>query len=284
MEESGPSSKGEPGINDETEGKGETQSLLESDDALPLDEKKNNQPSYDTLEKWRKVTITVCLLSIVFTLILGLGAFAVSQISDSSSAFAVAFDAVLAITSSGSVVWRFYYGINGEGRTEREWKACNIIAVCFIVSGALVIGRAIVCILLDQEPRKPDALIIMSVVSCLGYFFLFCVKLCLARKLESSALVADSIDALSGAGMSVGVILSTIIVEQSAKAWLFDPGTALVIALATLVYGVEILVRVAREKKQVKELKQAEKELKQVDDVQTESDGQCRRGLKINPS
>ena len=153
MEESGPSSKGEPGINDETEGKGETQSLLESDDALPLDEKKNNQPSYDTLEKWRKVTIIVCLLSIVFTLILGLGAFAVSQISDSSSAFAVAFDAVLAITSSGSVVWRFYYGINGEGRTEREWKACNIIAVCFIVSGALVIGRAIVCILLDQERR-----------------------------------------------------------------------------------------------------------------------------------
>ena len=74
--------------------------------------------------------------------------------------------------------------------------------------------------------------------------------------------------------MSVGVILSTIIVEQSAKAWLFDPGTALVIALATLVYGVEILVRVAREKKQVKELKQAEKELKQVDDAQTESDGQ----------
>ena len=273
MEESEPSSKEETGTN-ETETKGEKQALLESDDALHLDEKNSNQPSYETLEKWRKVTIIVCLLSIVFTLILGLGAFAVSQISDSSSAFAVAFDAVLAITSSGSVVWRFYYGINGEGRTEREWKACNIIAVCFIVSGTLVIGRAIECILLDQEPRKPAALIIMSVVSCLGYFFLFCVKLRLARKLESSALVADSIDALSGAGMSVGVILSTIIVEQSAKAWLFDPGTALVIALATLIYGVEILLRVAREKKQVKELKQAEQELKQIDDSQRESDGQ----------
>ena len=274
MEGSEPSSKGEPGINDEAESKGEKQSLLESDDAPLADEKKNNQPSYEKLEKWRKVTIIVCLLSIVFTLILGLGAFAVSQISDSSSAFAVAFDAVLAITSSGSVLWRFYYGINGEGKTEREWKACNIIAVCFIVSGALVIGRAIVCILLDQEPRKPAALIIMSVVSCLGYFFLFCVKLFLAQKLDSSALVADSIDALSGAGMSIGVILSTIIVEQSAKAWLFDPGAALVIALATLIYGAEILIRVAREKKQVKKLKQAEQDLQQVDDAQTESDGQ----------
>jgi len=274
MEESEPLSKERLGITNETEKKSEKQALLESDDDPPAEDKTNNQPSYEMLEKWRKLTIIVCLLSIVFTLILGLGAFVVSQISDSSSAFAVAFDAVLAITSSGSVVWRFYYGLNGDGKTEREWKACNIIAVCFIVSGALVIGRATVCILLDQEPRKPSALLIMSVVSCLGYFALFCVKFYLARKLESSALVADSIDALSGAGMSVGVILSTIIVEQSAKAWLFDPGTALVIALATLIYGMEILVRVAREKRQVKKLRQAEQELKQGDDAQTDSDGQ----------
>lgn len=273
MEESDPSPKEEPGINNEAGRKGEEQSLLESDDDPPVDDK-NDQSSDEMLEKWRKVTIVVCLISIVFTLILGLGAFAVSQISDSSSAFAVAFDAVLAITSSGSVVWRFCYGINGEGKTQREWKACNIIAVCFIVSGVLVVGRATVCIALDQEPRKPTALLIMSVVSCLGYFFLFCVKLCLARKLQSSALVADSIDALSGAGMSVGVILSTIIVEQSAKVWLFDPCTALVIALATLIYGVEILVRVAREKKQVKKLKQVEQELQQADHALTESDGQ----------
>lgn len=274
MEESDSSPKEEPGINNEAGRKGEEQSLLESDDDPPADDKNDDQSSDEMLEKWRKVTIVVCLISIVFTLILGLGAFAVSQISDSSSAFAVAFDAVLAITSSGSVVWRFCYGINGEGKTQREWKACNIIAVCFIVSGVLVVGRATVCIALDQEPRKPTALLIMSVVSCLGYFLLFCVKLCLARKLQSSALVADSIDALSGAGMSVGVILSTIIVEQSAKVWLFDPGTALVIALATLIYGVEILVRVAREKKQVKKLKQVEQELQQADDALTESDGQ----------
>ena len=274
MEASDVSSKERLAINDETERKGEEQALLESDDDPPVQNKKNNHLSDEMLEKWRKVTIIVCLISIVFTLILGLGAFAVSQISDSSSAFAVAFDAVLAITSSGSVVWRFYYGINGEGKTEREWKACNIIAVCFIVSGVLVIGRATICILLDQEPRKPTALLIMSVVSFLGYLILFFVKLCLSRKLQSSALEADSIDALSGAGMSVGVILSTIIVEQSAKAWLFDPGTALAIALATLIYGAEILVRVAREKKQIKKLKKAEQELQQIDDAHMESDGQ----------
>ncbi|XP_078365794.1 transmembrane protein 163a-like [Oculina patagonica] len=273
MEESEPLSNEQPGFSDGTESKGEEESLLQSDDDPPVHEKKNNEElAVEELEKWRKVTIAVCLISIVFTLILGLGAFIVSQISDSSSAFAVAFDAVLAITSSGSVVWRFYYGINGEGKTRREWKACNIIAVCFIVSGVLVIGRATISIVLDEEPRKPNDLIIMAVVSCLGYFSLFCIKLWLARKLQSSALVADSIDALSGAGMSVGVILSTIIVEEIQKAWLFDPGTALVIALATLVYGFEILVRVAREKRQVEKLKKAEQELQQADDALTESD------------
>lgn len=274
MGESHPLSKEEPGISNDTNiTTSEKESLLESDDGLPVDDKNNGNGglSYEKLEKWRKVTIVVCLISIVFTLILGIGAFVVSQISDSSSAFAVAFDAVLAITSSGSVVWRFYYGINGDGKTQREWKACNIIAVCFIVSGVLVAGRAIVCITLDEEPHKPAALLIMSIVSCVGYFSLFCIKLSLSRKLQSSALVADSIDALSGAGMSVGVILSAIILEQSAKAWLFDPGTALVIALATLIYGCEILVRVAREKGQVEKLKQAEQELQQADDALMDS-------------
>lgn len=274
MEGSDPLPKEQPRSTDaDTQRKGEKTSLLKPEDNLPVDDKnKSEERSDEKLEKWRKVTIVVCLLSIVFTLILGFGAFAVSQISDSSSAFAVAFDAVLAITSSGSVVWRFYYGINGEGETQREWKACNIIAVCFIVSGVLVIGRATISIVLDEAPRKPNALLIMSVVSCLGYFFLFCIKLYLARKLQSSALVADSIDALNGAGMSVGVILSTVIVEQSKKAWLVDPTTALVIALATLIYGFEILVRVAREKKRVKKMKQTEQEL-QADDALTESDG-----------
>ena len=274
MEGSDPLPKEQPRSTDaDTQRKGEKTSLLKPEDNLPVDDKnKSEERSDEKLEKWRKVTIVVCLLSIVFTLILGFGAFAVSQISDSSSAFAVAFDAVLAITSSGSVVWRFYYGINGEGKTQREWKACNIIAVCFIVSGVLVIGRATISIVLDEAPRKPNALLIISVVSCLGYFFLFCIKLYLARKLQSSALVADSIDALNGAGMSVGVILSTVIVEQSKKAWLVDPTTALVIALATLIYGFEILVRVAREKKRVKKMKQTEQEL-QADDALTESDG-----------
>lgn len=242
----------------------EQQSLLKTDGA---DDKKSGELPYEKLEKWRKTTIVICLLSIVFTVMLGFGAFAVSEISDSSSAFAVALDAILAVTSSASVIWRFYYGINGEGKTQREWKACNIIAVCFIVSGALVAGRAIVSIVLDEEPRKPSVLIIMSVVSCVGYFFLFCIKLCLARKLDSSALVADSIDALSGAGMSVGVILSTLVLELSSSAWLIDPATAIFIAILTFIYGIEILTKVAREKKRVNELKKAEQELQEGNDI-----------------
>lgn len=53
----------------------------------------------------------------------------------------------------------------------------------------------------------------MFVVSCLGYFVFFCVKLCLVWKLESFVLVVDLIDVFSGVGMLVGVILSIIIVE-----------------------------------------------------------------------
>lgn len=149
MEELGFLFKGELGINDEIGGKGEIQFLLEFDDVLFLDEKKNNQFFYDMFEKWCKVIIIVCFLLIVFIFIFGFGVFVVFQIFDSFLVFVVVFDVVLVIIFLGFVVWRFYYGINGEGRIECEWKVCNIIVVCFIVLGVLVIGCVIVCILLD---------------------------------------------------------------------------------------------------------------------------------------
>lgn len=252
---------------------GENDALLVSNNGFSAsdDKSKDGGLSYEQLEKWRIAAIVVCIVSIVFTFILGFMAFAVSYLSDSSSAFAVAFDAVLASTSSGSVIWRFHHGLNGDRKVEREWKACNIIACCFILSGILVAGRAVLSIALDGKPRQPDELMIMSAVSFAGYFVLFLIKLFLAKKLQSSALVADSMDALSGAGMSVGVILSAIALEGSEKAWLLDPCTALVIAVVTFIYGSEILIRVSRERKQIKEIQRTGQELQNAGDAQKES-------------
>lgn len=251
----------------------ENDALLVSNNGSSASDDKSKEGGlpYEELEKWRILTIVVCIVSIVFTLILASIGFAVSHLSDSSSAFAVAFDAVLASSSSGSVIWRFYHGLNGDRKVEREWKACYIIACCFILSGILLAARAALSIALNEKPRKPDELMIMSAVSFSGYFVLFLMKLFLAKKLQSSALVADSIDALSGAGMSVGALLSAIAIEGSEKAWLLDPCTALVIAVVTFTYGCEILTRVSRETKQIKEIQRAGQELQNAGDAQKES-------------
>lgn len=83
---------------------------------------------------------------------------------------------------------------------------------------------------------------------------------------------ADSIDALSGSGMSAGVITSTLVLEYIRKAWLIDPCTAIAIALATVIYGIEILLRVEREKKQVKKVREPGQELQEEQDAERESD------------
>ena len=135
-----------------------------------------------------------------------------------------------------------------------------------------MVGRAVISIARNYKPRHVDGLLNMSVISCVGYFLLFLVKLCLAKKLESSALVADSIDALSGSGMSAGVITSALVLEYIRKAWVIDPCTAIAIALATVIYGIEILLRVEREKKQVKKVREAGQELQEKQNAKRESD------------
>lgn len=102
----------------------------------------------------------------------------------------------------------------------------------------------IVSIVLDEELWKFLVLIIMLVVSCVGYFFFFCIKLCLVRKLDSFVLVVDFIDVFSGVGMLVGVIFSMLVLELSRLVWLIDLVMVIFIVILIFIYGIEILIKV----------------------------------------
>ena len=65
---------------------------------------------------------------------------------------------------------------------------------------------------------------------------------------------------------------SALVLEYIRKAWLIDPCTAIAIALATVIYGIEILLRVEREKKKVKIVREAGQELQEEQDAKRESD------------
>ena len=219
----------------------------------PLDDKDNVKKMIpQELQRWRRLAIIVCIISIFVTFLLSGAAFMSSAESHSSTAFAIAFDALLAILSSSVVVWRFCKKGEVYDCFEKERRACLIIACCFIVSAILISSRAVVTLKTDEIPRKPDSVLIMAVVNTVSYFLLFIAKYSLAEKLQSSALRADSVDAITGSATSFGCIISTVIFEEVSKAWFVDASFALAIGVFTFIYGAQLLVHVIRMKDEEK--------------------------------
>lgn len=192
--------------------------------------------------RWRRAALLVSFSSMYVTLILGIASFISSGISESSAAFAYAFDAILGVVSSGMIIWRFYQGVNGDLGPWRERKACMVIAGCFLLSAVVMFGRSIQCLLTNVEPIKTASLLVISVVGLFCYSALFWMKYRVAEKLQSVALRTDAIDSALGAAMALGLILSTVIYEETHKSWWLDSSIGLVISLGTFMYGAQIII------------------------------------------
>ena len=133
-------------------------------------EKKRRKLSVHEKQHWRRAALAVSFASMYVTLLLAIASFVSSGISESSAAFAIAFDAMLGVVSSGVIVWRFYHGVNGDLGPDKERKACLVIALCFILSAIMMFARAIQFLVSDLEPRQTIALLSISIV---GLFFLW---------------------------------------------------------------------------------------------------------------
>lgn len=210
------------------------------------DDTKKQKTKLSTQEKqrWRRAALAVSFASMYVTLMLSIASFVSSGYSESSAAFAIAFDAMLGVVSSGMIVWRFYRGVNGDLGPGKERTACVVIAVCFILSALMMFARAIEFLVSDLEPRRTLALLAISVVGFLCYSAFFWLKYRIADKLQSVALRIDAIDSACGAAMALGLIISTIIYSEMHSTWWLDSGIALAIAFITFCYGCLIIVKI----------------------------------------
>ncbi|XP_029925767.1 transmembrane protein 163-like isoform X2 [Myripristis murdjan] len=93
-------------------------------------------------QSYRKKALWVSWASIVVTIILAIAAFTVSIMRHSASAFGFAFDATLDVLSSIIVLWR-YSNAAAVHSAHREYIACAILGVIFILSSLCILGKAI---------------------------------------------------------------------------------------------------------------------------------------------
>lgn len=213
-------------ITDSVEGEG----LLESSMRLKPHE----------AQSYRKKALWVSWISIVVTLIMAVAAFTVSFMRHSASAFGFAFDATLDVLSSAIVLWR-YSNAAAVHSAHREYIACVILGIVFVLSSLCILGKAIHNLATGMPPQVDDFLFSVSIVSGLTCAVLAVAKFMLGRVLTSRALITDGFNSLVGAIMGFSILISAEVFKHHTDVWFLDGTIGVLIGLIILAYGVKLL-------------------------------------------
>lgn len=214
-------------ITDSVEGEG----LLESSMRLKPHE----------AQSYRKKALYVSWVSIVVTLIMAVAAFTVSFMRHSASAFGFAFDATLDVMSSIIVLWR-YSNAAAVHSAHREYIACVILGVIFVLSSLCILGKATHDLATKLLPEVDDFLFSVSILSGITCAILAVIKFMLGRVLTSRALITDSFNSMVGAVMGFSILISAEVFRHYPEVWYLDGTIGVLIGLIILAYGVKLLV------------------------------------------
>ncbi|XP_029937252.1 transmembrane protein 163-like [Myripristis murdjan] len=213
-------------ITDSVEGEG----LLESSMRLKPHE----------AQSYRKKALWVSWISIGVTLILAVAAFTVSFMRHSASAFGFAFDATLDVLSSIIVLWR-YSNAAAVHSAHREYIACVVLGIVFVLSSMCILGKAIHDLATKLLPEVDDFLFSVSIVSGLMCVVLAVLKFMLGRVLTSRALITDAFNSLVGGIMGFSILISAEVFKHHADVWFLDGTIGVLIGLIILAYGIKLL-------------------------------------------
>uniref|UniRef100_A0A8D0L319 Transmembrane protein 163 n=1 Tax=Sphenodon punctatus TaxID=8508 RepID=A0A8D0L319_SPHPU len=208
-------------------------------------------------QNYRKKAIWVSWVSIVVTLALAVAAFTVSVMRYSASSFGFAFDATLDVLSSVIVLWR-YSNAAAVHSAHREYIACVILGVIFLLSSICIVVKAIHDLATKLLPEVDDFLFSVSILSGILCSILAVIKFMLGNVLTSRALITDGFNSLVGGIMGFSILLSAEVFKHNASVWYLDGSAGVLIGLTIFAYGTKLLIDMVPRVRQTRHYKMFE--------------------------
>eukprot|EP00064_Thunnus_orientalis_P008377 superscaffoldBa00000992_g8400 len=150
----------------------------------------------------------------------------------------VFFDATLDVLSSVIVLWR-YSNAAAVHSAHREYIACVVLGIVFVLSSLCILGKAIHDLATRMPPEVDDFLFSVSIVSGLTCAVLAVAKFMLGRVLTSRALITDGFNSMVGAIMGFSILISAEVFKHHTDVWFLDGTIGVLIGLIILAYGVK---------------------------------------------
>ena len=209
------------------------------------DEKPHTALSVQYHSKWRRAAIRVTIASLAVSIIFSGISFFASVEDDSSSVLASAFDTLLAVVGSVTILWRFRDDKNSPTRIKmREQTGSLVFGAAFVLNGAATIGVSMYHLEHKHHATGTLFLIILLFIGFCVYCVLAALEFYISRRLKSSVLAALCVDDALTAALHLGLSAGALIYEREPFMWYLDHYTAIAVSSIILLCGIKILVDV----------------------------------------
>ncbi|GFO05872.1 transmembrane protein 163 [Plakobranchus ocellatus] len=220
---------------------------LEVSDSKRVEEELNEASSaYNKPDNLRTAAIIVSWMSVIFSFFSGVAAVVISEFVDSESLFGYGLDAVLDSLSSVAVIWRFYGKGSSAAAEAKERKACIVISLFFFISAFSLLFKSAEALSKGEEKEDEENRILTDVFSGICgaiSIVLASLKVYLGLKLNSRALLTDSIITYVGATMSFLGILGVEVYRIEDSVWYLDAVFGLGCGVFLLGFGTKLLLQ-----------------------------------------
>ncbi|XP_046332033.2 transmembrane protein 163-like isoform X2 [Haliotis rufescens] len=201
----------------------------------------HHRVTYSTATRLRVAAIAVSWASVVFALSTGIVAIVFSTLERSQSLFGYGLDAILDGISSMVVLWRFYGSDRSVYSAKRERIACIVISLLFLVAATCLVGKSANALAMEVKETGSDILYGLAICNALVSLALAITKVILGYKLESKALITDSVITFTGSAVSFGTLCSLLATEKSDDFWYLDPVVGMLCGAFLLAWGIKLL-------------------------------------------
>ncbi|GFO08198.1 DNA-directed RNA polymerase subunit [Plakobranchus ocellatus] len=209
----------------------------------------DERESPKNLAKLYTAALAISWVSILFSLGSGIAAIVLSFSNRSESLFAYGLDALLDSLSSVAVVWRFMDSTDHAKSRIREYKACLVIGVLFLVSAFSLICRSILAIVTRTKIAKHVTLFIEISLTCgLVTLIIGLIKVYLGYRIGSRALYTDSIITLVGAATCFMALAGLELYLQNKGLWFLDSVFGMVCGVFLIFFGLRLLYQTIKNK------------------------------------
>jgi len=181
-------------------------------------------------------------ISVIITMAACIGGLATAKLTGSSLILAYGLENMVDFLSSVVVLWRFYCPSHADPVREailakREQRASAAISLILVILGLGIMISAIGHLERgadDNVDEETDTLISIGIPSIFIFGLMAFIKFHYSSMLSSPSLQKDAICSLIGTVLALSLVLNSIIIKSTSKAWWLDPLIALFCGLGSL--------------------------------------------------